>query len=88
PAETYDVIVTPKDDKAYTIAAEPIDRTGFAIGTLAISEGQHGEMPKPRERALLSMADMDMEQMMKDDPDMEMTPADMISGWAKTGTPE
>jgi len=23
-----------------------------------------------------------------DDPDMEMTPADMISGWAKTGTPE
>ena len=25
---------------------------------------------------------------MKDDPDMEMTPADMISGWAKTGTPE
>jgi FtsP/CotA-like multicopper oxidase with cupredoxin domain len=34
------------------------------------------------------MADMDMEQMMKDDPDMEMTPADMISGWAKTGMPE
>jgi len=25
---------------------------------------------------------------MKDDPDMEMTPADMISGWAKTGMPE
>jgi hypothetical protein len=34
------------------------------------------------------MADMNMEMMMKDDPDMEMTPADMISGWAKTGTPE
>jgi FtsP/CotA-like multicopper oxidase with cupredoxin domain len=88
PAETYDVIVTPQDDKAYTIAAEPIDRTGFAIGTLATSEGQHGDMPTQRPRALLSMADMDMEQMMKDDPEMEMTPADMISGWAKTGTPE
>ncbi len=88
PAETYDVIVTPQDDKAYTIAAEPIDRTGFAIATLATSEGQHGEMPQQRPRALLSMADMDMEQMMKDDPNMEMTPADMISGWAKTGTPE
>ncbi len=88
PAETYDVIVTPKDDKAYTIAAEPIDRTGFAIAMLATSEGQHGEMPQQRPRALLSMADMDMEQMMKDDPNMEMTPADMISGWAKTGTPE
>ena len=41
-----------------------------------------------RERALLTMADMNMEEMMKDDPDMEMTPADMISGWAKTGAPE
>ena len=88
PAETYDVIVTPKDDKAYTIAAEPIDRTGFAIGTLATAEGMKGDMPKQRERALLSMADMNMEMMMKDDPDMEMTSADMISGWAKMGTPE
>lgn len=88
PAETYDVIVTPKENKAYTIAAEPIDRTGFAIGTLATAEGMKGEIPPARPRALLSMADMNMEMMMKDDPDMEMTPADMISGWAKTGTPE
>lgn len=88
PAETYDVIVTPEDDKAYTVAAEPIDRTGFAIGTLATSEGQHGEMPKQRPRALLTMFDMNMDMMMKDMPDMEMTPADMISGWAKAGTPE
>lgn len=88
PAETYDVIVTPQDGKPYTIAAESIDRSGFAIGTLATSEGQRGENPQPRKRALLTMADMNMEQMMKDDPDMEMTPADMISGWAKAGTPE
>lgn len=88
PAETYDVIVTPQDSKAYTIAAESIDRSGFAIGTLATSEGQRGEIPQPRERALLTMADMNMDMMMKDDPDMEMTPADMISGWAKTGAPE
>ncbi len=88
PAETYDVIVTPNADKPYTIAAEPIDRTGFAIGTLATAEGMKGEIPPARPRALLSMADMNMEMMMKDDPDMEMTPADMISGWAKTGTPE
>lgn len=84
PAETYDVIVTPKDNKAYTIAAEPIDRTGFAIGTLATSIGQQGEIPKQRERALLRMGDMPMEDM----GDMEMTPADMKSGWAETGTPE
>lgn len=88
PAETYDVIVTPKENKPYTIAAEPIDRTGFAIGTLATAEGMKGEAPVQRPRTLLSMADMNMEMMMKDDPDMEMTPADIISGWAKTGTPE
>jgi FtsP/CotA-like multicopper oxidase with cupredoxin domain len=34
PAETYDVIVTPKDDKAYTIAAEPIDRTALPLARL------------------------------------------------------
>ncbi|MBI1274511.1 copper resistance system multicopper oxidase [bacterium] len=88
PAETYDVIVTPQDSKPYTIAAESIDRSGFAIGTLATSEGQRGKIPALRPRALLTMGDMNMEMMMKDDPDMEMTPADMISGWAKAGTPE
>jgi FtsP/CotA-like multicopper oxidase with cupredoxin domain len=88
PAETYDVVVTPQDSKPYTVAAESIDRSGFAIGTLATSEGQRGDIPVPRQRALLTMADMNMDEMMKDDPDMEMAPADMMSGWAKTGTPE
>ncbi|MCB1782515.1 MAG: copper resistance system multicopper oxidase [Alphaproteobacteria bacterium] len=62
-AETYDVIVTPKEDKAYTIAAEPIDRTGFAIGTLSPREGMTGDMPAPRCRAQLTMADMGMGHM-------------------------
>jgi CopA family copper-resistance protein len=57
-AETYDVIVTPKDDKAYTIFAEPIDRSGFAKATLAPREGMTGEMPKRRPRAVLNMSDM------------------------------
>ncbi len=59
-AETYDVIVTPKEDKAYTITAESIDRTGFALGTLATREGMKGETPLPRPHALLTMADMGM----------------------------
>ncbi|MGE3713416.1 MAG: copper resistance system multicopper oxidase [Alphaproteobacteria bacterium] len=59
-AETYDVIVTPMEDKAYTIVAEPIDRTGFALGTLAPREGMKGTAPTPRPRALLTMADMGM----------------------------
>jgi len=84
PAETYDVVVTPQEDKAYTIAAEPIDRTGFAMGTLATHEGMKSEMPKQRPRALLTMGDMggmDMEGM-------TMTAADMKSGWAEAGTPK
>ncbi len=60
-AETYDVVVEPKEDKAYTIVAESIDRTGFALATLAPREGMRGEMPTQRPRALLTMADMGME---------------------------
>lgn len=86
-AETYDVIVEPQDDRAYTIAAESIDRTGFALGTLAPREGMRGEAPASRPRALLTMADMNMEMMMKDDPDMDMSDMDMETGWDKAGTP-
>lgn len=57
-AETYDVIVTPQADQAYTIAAESIDRTGFALGTLAPRAGMKGLVPDHRPRSLLTMADM------------------------------
>jgi CopA family copper-resistance protein len=69
-AETYDVVVTPKDDKAYTIAAEALDRTGFALGTLAPREGMKGDAPTPRPRALLTMADMGMSHDMSGMGDM------------------
>lgn len=59
-AETYDVVVEP-EDKPYTIVAESIDRTGFALATLAPREGMRGEMPTQRPRALLTMADMGMD---------------------------
>ena len=38
-AETYDVIVRPTEDRAYTIFAETMGRTAFARGTLAPREG-------------------------------------------------
>jgi FtsP/CotA-like multicopper oxidase with cupredoxin domain len=85
PAETYDVVVTPEEDRAYTIAAEPIDRTGFALGTLAPREGMKGETPAQRPRALLTMGDMGGMMNMED---MVMTPEDMKSGWAVTGAPK
>ncbi len=59
-AETYDVIVQPREDKAYSILAESIDRTGFARATLAPREGLVGEIPPHRPRPLLTMADMGM----------------------------
>ncbi|MBI1364065.1 MAG: copper resistance system multicopper oxidase [Proteobacteria bacterium] len=59
-AETYDVIVQPQEEAAYTIAAESVDRSGFAIGTLAPREGMHGPQPEARPRTLLTMADMGM----------------------------
>ncbi len=59
-AETYDVVVTPREDKAYTIFAEPIDRSGYARATLAPREGMEGELPPRRPRTTLTMADMGM----------------------------
>jgi FtsP/CotA-like multicopper oxidase with cupredoxin domain len=75
-AETYDVIVTPTQDKAYTIVAEPIDRTGFALGTLAPREGMKGTVPKPRPRALLTMADMGMNHDMGNMQEMDHSTMD------------
>lgn len=59
-AETYDVIVEPKDDEAYSIIAQSIDRTGYARGTLAPKEGMNGKIPAMRPRTVLTMADMAM----------------------------
>lgn len=57
-AETYDVIVHVKQDKAYTIYAESMGRSGFARGTLAPREGMSAEVPGLRQAPLLTMADM------------------------------
>ena len=59
-AETYDVIVQPAEERAYTIVAEPIDRTGFARATLAPREGMVGALPPHRLRPLVSMSEMGM----------------------------
>ncbi len=57
-AETYDVIVRPKEAQAYTIFAESMGRSGYARGTLAPQKGMAGEMPELRAPARLTMADM------------------------------
>ena len=57
-AETYDVIVRPKEAQAFNIIAESMSRTGMARGTLAPQQGQAAELPAGREPPLLTMADM------------------------------
>ncbi|HBO71445.1 MAG TPA: copper oxidase [Acinetobacter sp.] len=62
-AETYDVIVEPKQAH-YQIEAESIDRSGFAIASLqrdSVAPPAQIEMPKARPRALLTMQDMGMD---------------------------
>jgi CopA family copper-resistance protein len=57
-AEVYDVIVEPKDDRAYTLFAQSIDRSGYARGTLAPQPGMQAEVPPLDPRPLLTMMDM------------------------------
>lgn len=59
-AETYDIIVEPTEDIAYTLFAESMDRSGYARGTLAPREGMEAAIPEMRPRAILTMADMGM----------------------------
>jgi FtsP/CotA-like multicopper oxidase with cupredoxin domain len=59
-AETYDVIVEPKDDTAYTIFAQAQDRTGYARATLAPRKGMTAEVPPMDPRPVRTMQDMGM----------------------------
>lgn len=68
-AETYDAIVTPADDRAWSIIAEAVDRSGMARATLAPRPGMVGEVPPLRKRPLATMKDMGMD--MSSMPGME-----------------
>lgn len=57
-AETFDVLVTPSGQDAFTIFAQDIGRTGCITGTLAVREGLRAPVPPIDPRPILSMADM------------------------------
>jgi CopA family copper-resistance protein len=79
-AETYDVLVTPREDRAYTIFAETMDRSGFARATLAPRAGMSAKLPARRERPMLGMQDMGMAMAVAGMPDMP--------GMAKAKSPD
>ncbi len=59
-AETYDVIVEPQDDRAYTIFAQSMDRSGYARGTLAPRPGMQADLPPLDPKTWLTMTDLGM----------------------------
>jgi len=58
PAETFDVLVEPSGQDAFTVFAQDMGRTGHARGTLAVRHGLEAPVPSRDPRPLLSMADM------------------------------
>ena len=72
-AETYDVIVTPTEDRAFTLVAEAIDRSGMARATLAPRPGMTAEVPALRKRPLSTMKDMGMDMSGMEMMEMDMS---------------
>ena len=62
-AETYDVLVEPRTERAYTIFAQAQDRTGYARATLAPRLGLSGAIPPMDPRPMRTMADKGMGDM-------------------------
>lgn len=62
-AETYDVIVEPAPDQAYTIFAQSEDRSGYARGTLTPKPGIVAAVPPMDPRPRRTMLDMGMSGM-------------------------
>lgn len=59
-AETYDVIVEPAEDRAYTIFSQAMDRSGYARATLAPRPDMQADVPALDPVQLLTMMDMGM----------------------------
>ena len=57
-AETFDVIVEPSGQDAFTIFAQDMGRTGYARGTLAVRHGLEAPLPAIDPRPILTMDDM------------------------------
>jgi CopA family copper-resistance protein len=84
-AETYDVIVEPKNDRAYCIFAQALDRTGYARGTLTPDLSLTVDVPELDPYPILTHTDMGMDMAnMRDMSGMAgMDHSAMKSGGAK-----
>ena len=72
-AETYDVIVEPKDESAYAIFAQSIGRSGYALGNLTPDVTQLAKIPKMDKRQALTLVDMGMTEDVSKMRSMDMS---------------
>ncbi|WP_421933584.1 copper resistance system multicopper oxidase [Phenylobacterium sp.] len=78
-AETYDVIVQPTEDKAFTLVAEAVDRSGMGRATLAPRPGMTAPVPPLRSRPRSTMKDMGMDMSAMQAP-ATAGPGDAMAG--------
>ncbi len=79
-AETYDVLIAPTEDRAYTLFAETMDRSGYTYATLTPQPGLETPVPARRKRPLLTMTDMGMHHGSQGHTSVQTNPP-------QTGTP-
>jgi CopA family copper-resistance protein len=87
-AETFDVLVEPSGQDAFTIFAQAMDRTGYAAGTLAVRNGLRADVPALDPRPSLTMADMGHGGMGHDMSAMAHDMSAMGTAPANTGAPQ
>jgi CopA family copper-resistance protein len=63
-AETYDVLVHPRQDRPFTLFAESLDRSGYARGTLSPEPGLKAPVPPLRPRPVRQLDDIGMGMML------------------------
>ncbi len=71
-AETYDVLVEPSIEQAYTVFAQSIGRSGYARGSLTPDMSVLGEVPEMDAVPSLSHMDMGMDMSGMDHSGMDM----------------
>ncbi len=63
-AETYDVIVAPQEHKAYSLFAQSIERSGYAVGSLTYHDSVQAKVPAMDPLPILTHTDMGMDMKM------------------------
>ena len=81
-SETYDVIVKPEEDIAYSIFAASMAKSAFGRATLAPREGMQANIPTMGDKPSLTMADMGMDHGNMDMPmkGMDHSKMKMVDG--------